>query len=127
MATTALPARLKNAFTPKRVRVLKKMAAGAAVASTPVLVWWKWATDERQVRAEDVRTRVRVPNVQTIDDIMIERCRPGDVLVFDRRWETCASGPFAAFCCILGRAFLCSNDPNKAVHPEGKFDHCGTF
>ena len=85
--------RFRNIFTPKRVRVLKKMGAGAFVSSIPVFVWWKWAINQRQKRAEDVRTRVRVPNVQTIDDLMIERCRPGDVLLFDRRWENCAAGP----------------------------------
>ena len=114
----------KNIFTPKRVRVLQKMAAGTVVSSIPVLVWWQWARGERRQRAEDVRTKVRVPNVQSIDDLMIERCRPGDVLVFDRRWETCASSPLAALVCILGRKFLCGDDPNKVI-PTGKFDHCG--
>lgn len=123
-STTSFSNILKNAWTPKRVRVLKKMAAGAVVSAIPVGIWWKYALDQRRARAEDVRTRVRVPNVQTIDDIMIERCRPGDVLLFDRRWETCASGPLAALVCILGRTFLCTDDPNKSVQ-EGKFDHCG--
>ena len=116
--------RFKNIFTTKRVRVLQKMAAGTAVSSIPVLVWWKWASNERQQRAEDVRTKVRVPNVQSVDDLMIELCRPGDVLLFDRKCETCASGPLAALVCILGRKFLCSDDPNKVI-PTGKFDHCG--
>eukprot|EP00934_Nitzschia_sp_Nitz4_P001561 Nitzschia sp. Nitz4//scaffold33_size148984//84051//85038//NITZ4_002933-RA/size148984-snap-gene-0.27-mRNA-1//-1//CDS//3329548442//1561//frame0 len=117
--------RIKGVFTPKRVRVLKKMAGGVAVSAVPVGIWWKWAIDQRHEREEDVRTRVRVPNVQTIDDLMIERCRPGDVLLFDRRWEHCAAGPLAALVCMLGRYFLCDeSDPNKAVR-EGKFDHCG--
>lgn len=121
-----LSSRIQNIFTPKRVRVLRKMAVGTAVSSVPVFVWWKWAIDQRQKRAEDVRTRFRVPNVQTIDDMMIERCRPGDVLLFDRRWEHCAAGPLAALVCILGRMFLCKEDHNK-VYSEGKFDHCGTY
>ncbi|KAL3943014.1 MAG: hypothetical protein SGBAC_002873 [Bacillariaceae sp.] len=116
--------RFQRLFTPKRVRVLKKMAAGGAVATTPVVIWWKMASDEREKKTEEVRTKVRVPNVQTIDDIMIERCRPGDVLLFDRRWETCVAGPLAALVCVLGRYFLCFDDPNK-VMPDGKFDHCG--
>jgi hypothetical protein len=118
------PTQLKNILSPKRIRVLRKMAAGAVVSSVPVGLWWKWADDDRQKKMEEVRTKVRVPNVQTIDDIMIERCRPGDVLLFDRRWETCASGPMAAFVCALGRAFLCFDDPNKVIH-DGKFDHIG--
>jgi hypothetical protein len=117
-------ARFQNLLTPHRVRVLKKMAAGSAVSAVPVLVWWNWASAERRKRTEDVQTRVRLPSVQTIDDLMIEQCRPGDVLLFDRRWETCASGPMAALVCILGRTFLCSDDPNKVAH-EGQFDHCG--
>lgn len=124
MSAPSFSTRLKNIFTPKRVRVLKKMAAGMGVSSVPVLIWWKWSCDQRNQRAEDVRTRVRVPNVQTIDDLMIERCRPGDILLFDRRWETCASGPMAALVCIFSRTFLCKEDNNK-VSQEGKFDHCG--
>lgn len=119
-----MASRIKNFFTPKRIRVFQKIGAGIAVSSVPVLVWWKWSIDQRSKRAEEVRTRVRVPNVQSIDDLMIERCRPGDVLLFDRRWETCASGPVAALICVLGRAFLCRDDPNKVVQ-DGKFDHCG--
>jgi hypothetical protein len=118
--------RVKNWFTPTRVRVLKKMAAGAAVSAVPVVVWWRWSINEREQREEDVRTKVRVPNIQTIDDIMIERCRPGDVLLFDRRWENCASGPLSAFVCIMGRYLLCFDDPNKVMQ-EGKFDHCGEY
>jgi hypothetical protein len=30
----------------------------------------------------------------------------------------------AALVCLLGRKFLCWDDPNK-VMAEGKFDHCG--
>jgi hypothetical protein len=124
--TTSTSQILKRIFTPKRIRVLKKMGAGVAVSSVPILIWWKWAIDERHKKLEDVRTRVRLPNVQTIDDLMIERCRPGDVLLFDRRWEHCATGPLAALVCILGRIFLCNDDPNKAI-VDRKFDHCGMF
>ncbi|KAL3901093.1 MAG: hypothetical protein SGARI_006126 [Bacillariaceae sp.] len=101
------------------------MAVGASVSAIPVLLWWKWAIDARTKKAEEVRTRVRVPNVQTIDDIMIERCRPGDVLLFDRRWEHCAAGPMAALTCLLGRKFLCWDDPAKVMNDEHKFDHVG--
>jgi hypothetical protein len=116
----------RRIFTPKRVRVLKKMGAGLAVPSLPVLAWWKWAVDQRHRKAEEVQTKIRLPNVQNIDDLMIERCRPGDVLLFDRRWEHCAAGPMAALVCMLGRAILCKEDPNKAM-ADGKFDHCGTL
>lgn len=78
-----------------------------------------------QKKSEDVQTRIRIASVQTIDDLMIERCRPGDVLLFDRRWEHCAAGPLAALVCVLGRSLLCYNDPNKSAMTDGKFDHCG--
>ena len=117
---------VKTFFTPKRIRVLQKMAGGVAVTCVPVVLWWNWSIGQRHQRDEEVRTRVRVPNVQSIDDLMIERCRPGDVLLFDRRWEHCATIPLSALVCILGRAFLCSDDPNKTVQ-DGRFDHCGTF
>ena len=94
------------------------------MTAVPVFAWWRWAVLERRERDEQVRTKVRVPNVQTVDDLMIERCRPGDVLLFDRKWEHCAAGPWSAFMCLLGRAFLCFDDPNKAI-ADGKFDHCG--
>jgi len=100
------------------------MAFGIGTSTVPVLIWWNWSTQQRRTREEDVRTRVRVPNVQTMDDLMIEQCRPGDILLFDRRWEHCSSGPTAALVCLLGRRFLCFDDPNKIVQ-EGKFDHCG--
>jgi hypothetical protein len=106
--------------------VLKKLGAGAVVSSIPVFIWWKWSIEQRKKRTEDVRTRVRVPNVQTIDDLMIERCRPGDVLLFDRRWEHCAAGPLAALVCVLGRTLLSFDDNSKSM-AEGKFDHCGRF
>jgi hypothetical protein len=121
-----MTSRLKNFFTPKRVSVFKKMGAGLVVSSVPVFVWWKWAVNERHQREEDVETKVRVPNLQTVDDLMIERCRPGDVLLFDRKWETCAAGPLAALVCMVGSAFLCFEDPAKTV-ADGKFDHCGMY
>ena len=125
IGTTSMSERFKNIFTPKRIRILQKMGGGAIISSIPVFIWWKWAIDERQKKIEEVRTRVRVPNVQTIDDLMIERCRPGDVLLFDRRWEHCSAGPLAALVCVLGRTLLCNkNDLNKSMS-EGQFDHCG--
>lgn len=124
--TVNMTSHIKTLLTPHRLHVLRKMATGVAVCAVPVGVWWNWSITQRSKREEDVRTRVRVPNVQSIDDLMIERCRPGDVLLFDRRWEHCSSGPLAALVCILGRAFLCTDDPNKTVQ-DGKFDHCGEY
>jgi hypothetical protein len=102
------------------------MSIGIVTPTIPTALWWKYAYDQRQKRAEEVRTRVRLPNIQTVDDLMVEKCRPGDVILFDRRPELCAAGPWAALSCLLNRALLC-NDGENAVRSvdTGKFDHCG--
>ena len=110
-----------------RLKVLSHMTAIVLVPTIPVLIWWKVARDDRETHAESIRTKVRVPNVQTIDDLLVEKCRPGDVLIFDRRWEKCAAGPMAALSCVLARSLLCNDqDPTQIRSVEvGKFDHCG--
>eukprot|EP00566_Odontella_aurita_P020017 CAMPEP_0113553022 /NCGR_PEP_ID=MMETSP0015_2-20120614/15382_1 /TAXON_ID=2838 /ORGANISM="Odontella" /LENGTH=291 /DNA_ID=CAMNT_0000454045 /DNA_START=121 /DNA_END=996 /DNA_ORIENTATION=- /assembly_acc=CAM_ASM_000160 len=102
------------------------MVASLAVPSVPVLFWWKSAVDDRAKRAEDVKTKIRIPSVQTIDDLMVEKCKPGDVLLFDRRCHKCASGPMASFSCLVARGLLCGEDKGATRSVEtGKFDHCG--
>jgi hypothetical protein len=104
-----------------------KMAATIVLPSIPIGVWYYSAVQDRKAKAEEVRTRVRVPNVQTVDDLMIEKCQPGDVVLFDRRCHKCAAGPVAAFSCVLGKSFLCDNDNKKGVKSVdiGSFEHCG--
>lgn len=107
-------------------RTLGRMSIGLVTPTVPTLIWWKYARDERGKRAEEVRTRVRLPSVQTVDDIMIEKCRPGDVILFDRRPQLCAAGPWAALACLFGRALLCDDGDNQARSVDhGKFDHVG--
>jgi len=107
-------------------KVLTRMAAIVVVPTLPVVIWYKIALNDRQDHSEQVRTKVRVPNVQTVDDLLVEKCQAGDVLLFDRRWEKCAAGPLAALACLLGRAILCNDtDPLQTRSVEvGKFDHC---
>jgi len=101
---------------------------GVATPAVPALLWWNYARNERHKRAEEVRTRVRLPNVQTVDDIMVEKCRPGDVILFDRRPQLCAAGPWAALSCLVGRALLCNDGEDQARSVDhGKFDHAGTY
>ena len=70
-------------------------------------------------------TQYSIPSVQTIDELMVEKCQPGDVILFDRRCECCASGPAAAFACLLGKAILCEeNDGTRSVE-RGSYEHCG--
>lgn len=117
---------MSPALSYPRLRLAGKMVASLAVPAVPVLFWWKMAVDDRAERAEEVRTKVRIPNVQTIDDLMVEKCKPGDVLLFDRRCHKCADGPMAAFSCLVARGLLCSEDKGAARSVEiGKFDHCG--
>ena len=107
-----------------RLATLKHMAVAIVVPTVPVMAWWKWASDDRHQRLESVRTKVRVPNVQTVDDLLIESCKAGDVILFDRRPHKCATGPGAALACILSKLILCPDDPNRVVE-IGTFDHVG--
>ena len=115
-----------SAASHPKLRILGMMAGSLAVPAIPVLVWWKSATDERAAHTEEVRTKVRVPNVQSIDDLMVEKCKAGDVLLFDRRCHKCAAGPLAALPCLTGRSLLCGEDKGAFRNIEqGHFDHCG--
>lgn len=96
------------------------------IPAIPILVWWKSAHDDRLTHAHSVETKIRVPNIQTVDDLLIEKCQPGDVVVFDRRCDRCASGPLAALSCITGRSLLCGKDYSGERAVEiGLYDHIG--
>ena len=56
---------------------------------------------------------------------MVEKCQPGDVVLFDRRCECCASGPSAAIGCLLGKAFLCEEEDGTRSVENGSYEHCG--
>jgi hypothetical protein len=107
-------------------RFLKYMGGGLVVTSIPVGAWWYTAVQHRAEVAKDVATRIRIPNVQTMDDYLIEKCQPGDVLVFDRRCERCATSPWAALACLASKAFLCDPTSQRTVE-EGRFDHIGEY
>ena len=113
-------------FSATRLKVLSRVAAVIVVPTIPILLWWKLAVDDRATHLVEVQTTVRVPNVQTVDDLLVEKCQPGDVVLFDRRCDKCAAGPGAGLACILARALLCRDDPKETRSVEiGKFDHCG--
>lgn len=120
-----------------------KMVMSLGVPAVPILLWWKDAHDDRKAHTHEVETKVRIPNVQTVDDLLIERCQPGDVILFDRRCDRCAAGkskrnkvlnlfshnnliltlnlgPMAAFSCVLGRSLLCDNKDDTP-----SYDHVG--
>ena len=63
--------------------------------------------------------------MQTIDDLMVEKCQPGDVVLFDRRCECCAGGASAAMACLLGKAMLCEEEDGTRSVERGSYEHCG--
>lgn len=108
-----------------RQKVLSRMAGGIVIACIPVGVWWQSAQSQRVALVEQCRTRIRVPGLETSDDQLLEKCRPGDVVVFDRRPEKCAAGPWAAAACLAGRRFLCDEKRGARTVSMGKYDHVG--
>merc|ERR1712176_1251090 len=56
---------------------------------------------------------------------MVEKCLPGDVILFDRRCDRCAAGPLAALSCLMNRCLLCDDENEVRAVETGKFDHCG--
>ena len=56
---------------------------------------------------------------------MVEKCQPGDVILFDRRCETCASGAAAALACLFGKSILCKEDDGSRSVERGSYEHCG--
>ena len=69
----------------------------------------------------------RIPSVQTIDELMVEKCQPGDVIMFDRRCECCASGASVALGCLLGKAILCKKEDGLRSVEKESYEHCGQF
>lgn len=56
---------------------------------------------------------------------MVEKCQPGDVILFDRRCECCASGAAAAMACLLGKTILCEEEDGTRSVERGSYEHCG--
>jgi len=108
-----------------RTKVLKQMTGGLVICAIPLAFWWKSAVDERKAIAEEVRTRIRIPSVSTTDDLLMEKCQPGDVILFDRRCTKCASGPWAALSCLTQKQFLCNTSKVARSVEDGNFDHIG--
>jgi hypothetical protein len=115
-----------NPATAIRRRVLTQMASGVVVASIPVTAWWYWAYSEREKQAEAVRTAVRLPggSQDTYDFLITEKCKPGDVVLFDRRCERCAAGPWSSLSCLASRSLLTNISAIGSIE-TGRFDHVG--
>jgi hypothetical protein len=61
----------------------------------------------------------------TFDYLISEKCQAGDVILFDRKCETCAAGPWAALSCLLAKYFLTAENDSRRVVDVGRFDHVG--
>jgi hypothetical protein len=111
----------------KALQVISRMAGGVVLLAMPVGYWWYTARQERQKIMEEVRTKIRIPGQETMDEIMIaNHCQPGDVVVFDRRCETaCATSPWAALACFASQQFLCSSDGDNKNKGHRCFNHMG--
>ena len=71
--------------------------------------------------------------MQSLDDLLMEKVMPGDILLFDRRCHLCQT-PLAALACLSNQKFLVGDDNNdynnygnNAVmgNNSGRFDHVG--
>jgi hypothetical protein len=103
----------------------KYVGGGIVVTGIPMALWYKYALDKRHVIEHDVQTRIRIPYVQDADDLLLAQCQAGDVLVFDRRWERCAAGPWAALACWISKLCVCNVSKHPGNVVEGQFDHIG--
>lgn len=108
-----------------RTKLAIQLSLSALIPVIPILYWSHDAKRERAERQHEVSTKLRIPSVQTIDDLMVEKCQPGDVILFDRRCECCASGFAAAIGCLLGRAILCEEEDGTRSVESGSYEHCG--
>lgn len=108
-----------------RARLLLQLSASALVPAIPILYWSHDAKSKRAQREYEVASKLRIPSVQTVDDLMMEKCQPGDVILFDRRCELCASGPSSAVACLLGKWILCDEEDGTRSVEGGSYEHCG--
>lgn len=106
------------------------MTSGVVAISVPVGAWWYWARQERDQKAKAyLRSAERFAGLagsqDTFDLLISEKCRPGDVLLFDRRCENCAAGPWEALHCLLSKGLLTDPSDGYRCVEEGRFDHIG--
>lgn len=109
------------------IKVLgKNLFLIVSVPSVPIGLWYKNAQDERKAHTKSVEQKVRLPGIQSVDDIMIDKCLPGDIVIFDRRCYKCAAGPLAALSCMINKKALCNieSSSNRAVE-AGEYDQVG--
>ena len=113
-------------FSTARRRVVMRMVGGMAVTAVPVCAWWYTARRQRGQVAEAQQTKIRIPGSQDVlDQIIQDRCQAGDVILFDRRCEKCATSPWAALACLASKAALTDDQNSVRTVAEGRYDHMG--
>jgi hypothetical protein len=114
-----------HAATQRRRVVIGRMIGGVTVISVPIAAWWYTTYRQRNKVEEEVRTKIRIPgSSDVLDQIISERCQAGDVVLFDRRCESCATSPWAALACFVSKAVHCDESMIRTID-QGKFDHMG--
>lgn len=103
---------------------MAKAVAFLITFSFPVSFWYYEANRKRQQKLDSITSQTKVPNVQTIDELMIENFQPGDVVLFDRRCYTCCYSPFSSLSCFLSKVFLCKSTTHSKTL-DGCFEHAG--
>jgi hypothetical protein len=127
-----------NHLNPKEIqrlinrKVYIQLLGGIGIISIPISIWWYWSRQERMKLLEEYRTRVQLPpsagSSDTYDYIITEKIQPGDVLLFDRRCERCASSPWSALACLISKQLLSSpsGDDNYIRSIDtGRYNHIG--
>jgi hypothetical protein len=127
-----------NNLDPKQVqrlinrKVYIQLLGGIGIISIPISIWWYWSKQERHQLLEEYRTRVKLPpsagSSDTYDYLITEKIQPGDVILFDRRCERCASSPWSALACIVSKQLLSGksgNDNYIRSIDTGRYNHIG--
>lgn len=122
-------------------KILQHMGVGVIVISIPVGIWWYWSigkreeirTEYRKQKEQQDRIPVQYQSQDTFDYLITNKCLPGDVILFDRRWERCATSPWAALSCWVAKSILCNigqysnskSDCYVKTIDTGSYDHIG--
>jgi hypothetical protein len=65
--------------------------------------------------------------LQTIDDLLVENCQPGDVILFDRHRKILPLDSYRLVVVLAGTLFAMQNDGKMRSVEAGAYDHCGEF
>lgn len=97
-------------------KVALQLVGGIGVVSVPIAAWWYQARDARATLRETFTNRPLSLTPDTYDYLISDKCQPGDVVLFDRRCERCASSPWAALACLVAK---------QSLGGPCQYDHCG--